>query len=73
MKEIQIRDEFIRLGQALKLAGLVSSGVEAKILIKEGNAKVNGAVCTERGKKLRDGDQFSFGNEEYRVKAPAAP
>lgn len=57
---ITIRDEFIKLGQALKLAGLVSSGVDAKFLIQDGQVKVNGEVDTRRGKKLYPGDSFEF-------------
>ena len=56
MEIIQIRDEFIKLGQALKLAGLVSSGVEAKVVIHEGLVQVNGETQLARGKKLYDGD-----------------
>ena len=60
MKKIKIKDEYIKLGQALKLAGLVSSGVEAKVLILDGKVKVNGEVCLQRGKKLVGGDSFEF-------------
>ena len=52
MQKIKIRDDYIKLGQALKLAGLVGSGVEAKIVIQDGQVKVNGQVETQRGKKL---------------------
>lgn len=52
MEAIEISDEFIKLGQALKLAGLVSSGVEAKIVIQNGEVTVNGEVDTRRGRKL---------------------
>ena len=54
MEEIKIRDEFIKLGQALKAAGLVESGVDAKFAIQDGLVKVNGAVEMQRGKKLYD-------------------
>lgn len=50
--EIKLRDEFIKLGQALKAAGLVESGVDAKFAIQDGLVKVNGAVEMQRGKKL---------------------
>ena len=60
MEAIEISDEFIKLGQALKLAGLVSSGVEAKIVIQNGEVTVNGEVDTRRGKKLVPGDTFEF-------------
>ena len=66
--EIEIRDEFIKLGQALKLAGLVSSGVDAKFLIQDGQVKVNGEVDTRRGKKLYPGDNFEFNGEVVTVK-----
>ena len=49
---IHIRDEFIKLGQAMKLADLVSDGVEAKYVISDGLVKVNGEVDTRRGRKL---------------------
>ena len=67
MEEIVLRDEFIKLGQALKAAGLVDSGVEAKIVITEGQVKVNGAVEIQRGKKLYDGDIISFNGEEVKI------
>ena len=59
---IKIREdeEFIKLGQAMKKAGLVGSGVDAKIIIQDGNVKVNGEVDTRRGKKLYDGDVFEY-------------
>ena len=60
METITIRDEFIKLGQALKLAGLVESGVDAKFVIQDGLVKVNGQVETQRGKKLVPGDVFEF-------------
>lgn len=52
MEEIVLRDEFIKLGQAIKAAGLVESGVEAKIVIQDGEVKVNGVVETQRGKNF---------------------
>ena len=66
--EIEIRDEYIKLGQAMKLAGLVSSGIEAKIVIQDGEVKVNGEVETRRGKKLYSGDNFEFNGELVTVK-----
>lgn len=65
MEKVFIRDEYIKLGQALKLAGTVGSGVDAKFVINDGLVKVNGKICTERGKKLREGDVFSFEDKEY--------
>lgn len=67
MQTITLRDEFIKLGQALKAAGLVSSGVEAKEVIADGLVKVNGEVDTRRGKKLYDGDIVSFDGEEIKI------
>lgn len=60
MEAIQISDEFIKLGQAMKMAGLVDSGVEAKIVIQNGEVKVNGEVDTRRGKKLYPQDTFEY-------------
>ncbi|MBQ9700522.1 MAG: RNA-binding S4 domain-containing protein [Lachnospiraceae bacterium] len=67
MEEIVLRDEFIKLGQALKAAGLVDSGVEAKIVITDGEVKVNGVVETQRGKKLYDGDIVSFDGTDIKI------
>lgn len=68
--EIQIRDNetFIRLGQALKKAGLVSSGIEAKMVILDGLVTVNEETETRRGRKLYSGDVISFGNENIKIK-----
>ena len=66
--ELEIRDEYIKLGQAMKLAGLVSSGIEAKVIIQDGQVKVNGEVDTRRGKKLYSGDYFEFNGETVTVK-----
>ena len=67
MQNITIRDEFIKLGQAMKLAGLVDSGVEAKDVIVNGLVKVNGAVEIQRGKKLYNGDIVSFDGNEIKI------
>lgn len=69
MEKIIIResDEFIKLGQALKAAGLVESGVDAKFVIQDGLVLVNGEICTQRGKKLYDGDVVSFDGEEIHI------
>ena len=64
---ISIRDEFIKLGQAMKLAGLVGSGVEAKIPIEEGQVSVNGEKETRRGRKLYKGDSFSYKGNKVTV------
>lgn len=66
--EIKLRDEYIKLGQALKAGGLVESGVEAKDVITEGLVKVNGVVEYQRGKKLHDGDIVTFDGEEIQIK-----
>ena len=66
-KEVAIQTEFIRLEAFLKLADAVSSGGEAKLLIQEGEAMVNGETCTMRGKKLRPGDTVSFRGKTYQV------
>ena len=68
MEELFIRDDFIKLGQALKLAGLVESGVEAKEVIQDGLVKVNGEVDTRRGKKLVVGDEVHFDGNNFVVK-----
>ncbi|MBR6230195.1 MAG: RNA-binding S4 domain-containing protein [Eubacterium sp.] len=64
---IPIRDEFIKLGQALKLAGLVGSGVEAKVVIQEGEVRVNGQTETRRGKKLYPDDTFEYDGNLIKV------
>lgn len=67
--EVKIRetDEFIKLGQALKKAGLVSSGVEAKEVILGGEVQVNGEEELRRGRKLYDGDTVSYNGEEIKI------
>ena len=67
METIKLRDEYIKLGQALKAAGLAENGVEAKFAIQDGLVKVNGAVETRRGKKLIDGDIISFEGQEIKI------
>ena len=67
MEIIKLREEFIKLGQALKAAGLVESGVEAKEVIQDGLVKVNGEVDTRRGKKLYDGDIVSFDGTDIKI------
>ena len=67
MEIIHLREEFIKLGQALKAAHLVDSGVDAKYVIQDGLVKVNGEVCTMRGKKLLEGDVVSFHGQEIRI------
>lgn len=67
LKEVYITTEFIRLDAALKLASVVSTGGQAKMMIEDEQIKVNGEICTQRGKKLRDGDTFSFENQEFLI------
>lgn len=67
MEKIKLRDEYIKLGQALKAVGLVESGVEAKEVIVDGLVKVNGLVEMQRGKKLYDGDIVSFDGQEIKI------
>ena len=65
---INLREDFIKLGQALKAAGLVESGVDAKFVIQDGLVKVNGSVETQRGKKLVEGDEVSFDGNTFVVR-----
>lgn len=64
METIKLREDYIKLGQALKAAGLVESGVDAKFAVQDGLVKVNDSVETQRGKKLYDGDIVEFENEK---------
>ncbi len=64
---IREEDEFIKLGQALKKGGLVSSGVDAKMVILDGLVEVNGQTELQRGKKLHDGDVVSFNGETIQI------
>ena len=66
-----IRDEFIKLGQALKLAGFVSSGVEAKIAVQDGLVKVNGEVDVRRGRKLISGDIVEYDGSQFKIESVA--
>ncbi len=63
MEIIKLRDEFIKLGQALKAAGVVESGVDAKFAVQDGLVKVNGQTETQRGKKLVSGDKVEYDGE----------
>ena len=67
MEEITIKDDFIKLGQAMKLAGIVGSGVDAKFLIQDGQVKLNGETELQRGKKLYNGDVVSFNGETIQI------
>ena len=64
---IRQEDEFIKLGQALKKANVVSSGVEAQIVIQDGLVELNGKVEVQRGKKLYDGDVVSYNGETIKI------
>ena len=67
MEKIAIETEFIKLDALLKFAALVGTGGEAKYVIGEGMVRVNGEVCTMRGKKLRDGDVVTLGGSDIKV------
>ena len=67
METVAITTEYIKLDAFLKLANMVGSGGEAKILIQDGQVLVNGEVCTQRGKKLRTGDVVCLDGEEFSV------
>lgn len=67
METIKIRDEYIKLGQLLKLAGMVESGVDAKFVIQDGLVKVNGQIETQRGKKLVAGDIVEFDGNSIKI------
>lgn len=67
MQVVRLRDEYIKLGQALKAAGLVESGVDAKFAIKDGLVLVNGEVEYQRGKKLHAGDEVTYQGETIRI------
>lgn len=69
MEVIKLRDEYIKLGQALKAVNLVESGVDAKFAIEDGLVKVNGETEYQRGKKLRAGDIVTFDGETIRIEA----
>ena len=64
---VKLRDDYIKLGQALKAGGLAQSGVDAKFAIQDGLVKVNGKVEVQRGKKLVSGDIVEFNGEEIEI------
>jgi ribosome-associated protein len=73
VRDLPIRGESIRLGQALKLSGLADTGGEARALVEDGAVSVNGEVERRRGRQLRDGDVVALGDEALRIAAgPAA-
>lgn len=67
MEIIHLREDFIKLGQALKAAGLVESGVDAKFVVQDGLVKVNGQVETRRGRKLCAGDIVEYNGETVKI------
>ena len=67
VQDVPITTEFIKLQDAMKFANLVESGGEAKVVIQEGDVSVNGEVCTQRGRKLRPGDSFTFDGITCRI------
>lgn len=69
MEVIKLKDEYIKLGQALKAAGLAESGVDAKYAIEDGLVKVNGETEYQRGKKLRAGDMVTYKGETIKIEA----
>lgn len=68
MQTIQLKDDFIKLGQVLKAAGLVESGVDAKFAIQDGLVKVNGHVELQRGKKIVSGDVVEYDGNTVHIK-----
>lgn len=68
MKEIFIKDDFIKLDAALKFSGAIGTGGQAKMVIQDGLVTVNGEICVMRGKKLRHGDTVKFENFEFVIK-----
>ena len=67
METIKLREEYIKLGQALKAAGIAESGVMAKEMIQDGLVTVNGEVDTRRGRKLYGGDIIAFNGEVIKI------
>lgn len=67
MKQIKITTEFIKLDQLMKYADMVQSGGEAKMLVAQGLVLVNGEICTQRGRKIRQGDKIEFDGNEYEI------
>lgn len=67
MEIIKLREDYIKLGQALKAAGLAESGVDAKAAVQDGLVKVNGQVETQRGKKLVAGDLVEYDGQQIKI------
>ena len=72
MQEVLIHTEFIKLDSFLKFCNAVESGAEGKAVVQNGEVRVNGFVCTMRGKKLRPGDVVSFDGQNWQVTADEA-
>ncbi len=70
MNKLKINEENIRLDSFLKFAGCVDTGGRAKMVIQEGYVTVNGEVCTQRGRKIKNGDSVGFSGEIYVCEAP---
>ncbi|MBO4433798.1 MAG: RNA-binding S4 domain-containing protein [Clostridia bacterium] len=64
-KKVIIKSEYIKLDSALKCAGYVNTGGHAKTVIQNGEVKVNGQVCLQRGKKLRGGDCAEYNGKSF--------
>ena len=73
METLYLKDDFIKLGQALKAAGLCESGVDAKFAIQDGLVKVNGEVDERRGRKLYDGDIVEFEGKQIKIEKGQNP
>ncbi len=71
MEEIVINTEFIKLDSALKFANMAESGGEAKTMVQDGYVSVNGEICTQRGRKLRDGDTVMVAGQSFRIRHEA--
>ena len=67
MEKITIKDAYIKLGQAMKLGNMVSSGTDAKYLIQNGEVLVNGEICLMRGKKLYSGDRITYDGQTMEI------
>ena len=70
MEIIKLRDEYIKLGQALKASGLAETGADAKYAIEEGRVQVNGETVYQRGKKLVDGDTVLYKGQTVKITKP---
>ena len=67
METIKLKGDYIKLGQALKAAGMVGSGVDAKYIIEDGLVSVNGQIEMQRGKKLRVGDVVTYDGNSINI------